>query len=201
MQRAPPRILCPPCSRIHRNMLHATRLCVLYGGQQRERVVSRARTRNRRRVGHGSRGLQSAPCRAGQRRGKLGGIASRDICRLDHALESASAPHPGGNPGANLKSISHRCYLFEVAFVWELTKETIVLPLGCLQGGSAYGTGAAASGVHLRAGPVVEEAPIWQRSLHAATYAIPLEERLLLTIIEKCEGPLRARPHRPSCRC
>jgi len=43
--------------------------------------------------------------------------------------------HPGGNPGANLKSISHRCYLLEVAFVWELTKETIVLPLGCLQGG------------------------------------------------------------------
>ena len=27
--------------------------------------------------------------------------------------------------------------LFEVAFVWELTKETIVLPLGCLQGGCA----------------------------------------------------------------
>jgi len=43
--------------------------------------------------------------------------------------------HPGGNPGANLKSISNRCYLFEVAFVWELTKETIVLPLGCLQAG------------------------------------------------------------------
>ena len=36
---------------------------------------------------------------------------------------------------ANLKSISHRCHLFEVAFVWELTKETIHLPLGCLQGG------------------------------------------------------------------
>ena len=29
--------------------------------------------------------------------------------------------HPGGNPGANLKSISHRCYLQEVAFEWELT--------------------------------------------------------------------------------
>ena len=43
--------------------------------------------------------------------------------------------HPGGNPVANLKSISHRCYLFEVAFVWELTEETIDLPLGCLQGG------------------------------------------------------------------
>ena len=42
---------------------------------------------------------------------------------------------PGCNLGANLKPISHRCYLFEVAFVWELTRETIVLPLGCLQGG------------------------------------------------------------------
>jgi len=27
------------------------------------------------------------------------------------------------------------CYLPQVAFVWELTKETIHLPLGCLQGG------------------------------------------------------------------
>jgi len=37
---------------------------------------------------------------------------------------------------ANLKSIAHRCHLFDVAFVWELTKETIVLPLGYLQGGT-----------------------------------------------------------------
>jgi len=36
---------------------------------------------------------------------------------------------------ANLKSISHKCYLVKVAFVWELTKETIGLPLGCIQGG------------------------------------------------------------------
>ena len=43
--------------------------------------------------------------------------------------------HPGGNPVANLKSISHRCYLQEEAFEWRLTKETIDLPLGCLQGG------------------------------------------------------------------
>ena len=45
--------------------------------------------------------------------------------------------HPGGNPGANLKSISHRSsgkYHFE----WELTKETIYLPLGCLQGGAQF---------------------------------------------------------------
>ena len=43
--------------------------------------------------------------------------------------------HPGGNPGANVKSIFHRCYLREVAFEWDLTKETIYLPLGCVQGG------------------------------------------------------------------
>ena len=43
--------------------------------------------------------------------------------------------HPGGNPGANLKPISHRCHPILVAFVWELTEETIDLPLGCLQGG------------------------------------------------------------------
>ena len=43
--------------------------------------------------------------------------------------------HPGGNPGANLQFISHRCYLREVAFEWELTEEAIYLPLRCLQGG------------------------------------------------------------------
>jgi len=44
--------------------------------------------------------------------------------------------HPGGNSGANLKLISHRCHPILVAFLWELTQETIYLPLGCLQGGS-----------------------------------------------------------------
>ena len=43
--------------------------------------------------------------------------------------------HPEVELRANLKKISHRCHLFEVAFAWELTKETIHLPLGCLQGG------------------------------------------------------------------
>ena len=56
----------------------------------------------------------------------------RQVC------ESRSGPsHPGGNPGGNPKSISHRCYLREVAFEWDLTEETIFLPLGCLQGGGA----------------------------------------------------------------
>ena len=31
--------------------------------------------------------------------------------------------------------VSHRCHPILVAFVWELTKEAINLPLGCLQGG------------------------------------------------------------------
>jgi len=48
---------------------------------------------------------------------------------------SCTLAWPGGNPWANLKSTSHRCHPILVAFVWKLTKETIVLPLGCLQGG------------------------------------------------------------------
>jgi len=53
-----------------------------------------------------------------------------------------SPPHPGGNPGANLNSISQRCQPVLVSFVWELTKETIDLPLGCLQGGGVSATPA-----------------------------------------------------------
>ena len=46
--------------------------------------------------------------------------------------------HPGGNPGANLKSISHTCYLREVAFESYLTEIHICLPLGCLNGGDSH---------------------------------------------------------------
>ena len=35
---------------------------------------------------------------------------------------------------ANRESIAHRCHHFEVAFAWELTKETIHLPPGYLKG-------------------------------------------------------------------
>ena len=35
---------------------------------------------------------------------------------------------------ANLKSISHTCHPVLLAFLWELTEETIDLPLGCLPG-------------------------------------------------------------------
>ena len=53
----------------------------------------------------------------------------------DAALGVPEVTHPGGDPGANRKSISHRSHRFEVAFVWELSEETFHLPQGCLQGG------------------------------------------------------------------
>ena len=38
--------------------------------------------------------------------------------------------------GISSQSPAHaRSYPFEIAFVWELTTEPVVLPLGCLQGG------------------------------------------------------------------
>ena len=62
--------------------------------------------------------------------------ATHDAHLLQCALEKKVLPlHPGGNPAANLKSISHRCHPILVAFVWELTEETINLPPGYLQGG------------------------------------------------------------------
>ena len=68
------------------------------------------------------------------------------------SLSSSVSTHPGGNPGANLESISHSCYLREVEFEWDLNKETIYFPLGFLQGG--LGQTATASllsfAVHLR---------------------------------------------------
>ena len=57
---------------------------------------------------------------------------------LANKLAKQVLHHPGGNPGENLKSISHRCYLREVTFELELTGETMYLPLGCLQGGSIF---------------------------------------------------------------
>ena len=43
-----------------------------------------------------------------------------------------AAIRPGVELRVNRKSIYHRCHLFEVAFVWELTKENSQPPLGCL---------------------------------------------------------------------
>ena len=48
-------------------------------------------------------------------------------------VPSSLDSHPGGNPGANLKSISHRCYPILVSLVREWTKGTINFPLGYLQ--------------------------------------------------------------------
>ena len=53
--------------------------------------------------------------------------------------------HPVGNPGANLKSISHGSYLFEVAFVWKLTKENYRFAPGLPPGRGAWPTDAKAA--------------------------------------------------------
>ena len=71
--------------------------------------------------------------------------------------------HPGGNTGANIKSISRRCYLREVSFEWKLAQETIHLPLGCLQGGSpdgpCCGRRATTSGPRVASGSPSPEPP------------------------------------------
>ena len=56
-------------------------------------------------------------------------------CAMRVRMPLVRHSHPRGNPGANLESIFHRSYLRKVAFEWELTQQTIYLPLGCLQGG------------------------------------------------------------------
>jgi len=104
--------------------------------------------------------------RHGKRERESRRICQRDVPRKwwNGNLDSSNGTHvshPGVELRANLMSISHRCHLFEVAFVWELTKETIHLPLGCLQGGicgpSAPTTGAVLGAIaptkHLE-GPV-----------------------------------------------
>ena len=53
----------------------------------------------------------------------------------DHLHRGEGVSRPGVELGTNLQSICHRCQPIRVACVWELTKETIHLPLGCLQDG------------------------------------------------------------------
>jgi hypothetical protein len=67
-------------------------------------------------------------------------MVGRLLREARHILSALLSSHPGGNLGANPKSISHTYYFREVAFEWELTKETIYLPLGCLQGGLVLAT-------------------------------------------------------------
>ena len=82
-------------------------------------------------------GGQSGPLRAVHlsRHKWPGGLVDKDPDGGESPTSGRPLSHPGVELWANLKSSSHRCHLFEVAFVWELTKETIRLPLGCIQGG------------------------------------------------------------------
>jgi hypothetical protein len=63
-------------------------------------------------------------------------ISKVDVLSIDvEGAELFVPPQPGVELRAKLQPISHRCHLYEVAFVYELTEETIHLPLSCLQGG------------------------------------------------------------------
>ena len=44
------------------------------------------------------------------------------LCQKNLTVQAIASTLAGGNPGANLRSISHRCHPILVAFVWELTK-------------------------------------------------------------------------------
>ena len=73
--------------------------------------------------------------------------------RPPRAPSAGTAPHcppaertvnrPGGNPGAHIKSVSHRCYPRKGVIEWQLTKETRCVPLGCLQDGNVRANSAA----------------------------------------------------------
>jgi hypothetical protein len=110
----------------------------------------------------------------------LSGIAASRIAASAvrrHFASFGFRVHPGGNPGANLKSISHRCHPILVAFVWELTKETINLPLGCPQGGR--GSGSAFPGKRRDTG-------CWRCSCAYQHFAISqLPSRLILIFISQ----------------
>ena len=70
--------------------------------------------------------VQPAPLGLG-----LSRLAERCLAPFMPALP----PRPGVELMANVESISYRCFLRQVAFVWELTQKNIHLqPLGCLQG-------------------------------------------------------------------
>ena len=66
------------------------------------------------------------PCQSSPRNRKrtnpLGsGLGSSILVSVSPFRVLGKDSHPGGNPGANLKSISRRCYLRDVAFELELT--------------------------------------------------------------------------------
>ena len=92
----------------------------------------------------GANPAQALRCRSGRAGHRIKGgsdvgvIQQNSDVRVVQQNISVLRCHPGVELRANPKSISHRCHLFEVAHVWELTQETIHLPLGCLEGGVAY---------------------------------------------------------------
>ena len=120
----------------------------------------------------------------------------RSLSELKGEISVREAPpqvraldHPGGNPGANLKSISHRCHPILVACVWELTKNTINLPLGCLQGGERC------LALLQPGGPTVLKSTCWV----CGKYSSPLEAGSYLRLIDSCITQLKAQGPSRTC--
>ena len=87
--------------------------------------------------GVGARYLAVRESRLGEREGFLSilPVVCARAHRREHLMRYWGLGHPRVELRANFKSISHR-HLEEMAFIWELTKETIHLPLSCVQVGS-----------------------------------------------------------------
>ena len=81
---------------------------------------------------HIARGLRAAVKRAEEAEAEVR-ESTQTVVRLQVSPKSLYLAGVGLR--ANIESISHRCHIFEVAFVWELTEETMHFPLGCLRGG------------------------------------------------------------------
>ena len=103
--------------------------------------------------------------------------------RMRQAQVKSDLIYHGVDLRANLKSISHRCHFFDVAFVWELTKETIHLPVGCLQ-----------SGDHMNAAGAGEIGPHMPAARHLSVHklvlqkSIPTPIRRLILYIRRSKG-------------
>ena len=100
---------------------------------------------------------------------------------------------------ANLKSITHRCYLFQVAFTLELTKEIINLPRGCLQGRLSPRPESGSGPVSPEAGPTthqfqVDNIGVWYDSVSIEANI----ETGLLFFYTLVTGPRRSLSHKLS---
>ena len=145
---APPKDRCLPSPQISIFHSHITDLGDAGAGDIHDSGHERVRGRGHHRVGR-RRGLPEtltlslAPSLYSSLPLSISPKSSRSLSlplslTNTQAVARRSGPETRNHPGVELRgnfvSISHRCHLFEVEFVWEMTDETIYLPLYCLRG-------------------------------------------------------------------